>query len=81
MVTLSSLLKENNINSLYSYSIVENRMLQEPSVVGYAFEDGAWIVYDIDERWKKTIHQKFSTEEEAIQETFKLIKIFRVLGR
>lgn len=81
MRSLGELLKEKNINSLRTYSIAENKMIQSPNVIGYASENDLWIVYEVDERCQKTIYKKFNSEEEAIKESFRLIKAFRSLGR
>lgn len=81
MVSLSSLLKENNVPLLRSYSIAENRLLQMPNVIGYVLEDEEWTVYEVDERCQKIVYERFKTEEEAIQECFRLVKLFRALGR
>lgn len=81
MRSLSELLKEKNINSLRMYSIAENKMIQSPNIIGYAYEDNEWIVYEVDERCQKTIYKKFHSEEDAINESFRLIKAFHSLGR
>lgn len=81
MQSLSDLLKGKNINSLRTYSIAENKMIQSPNVIGYACDDDAWIVYEVDERCQKTIYKKFNSEEDAISESFRLIKAFHSLGR
>lgn len=81
MRSLNELLKEKNITSLRTYSIAENKMIQAPNVIGYAYEDGAWIVYEVDERCQKTVYKKFHSEEDAVNELFRLIKAFHSLGR
>ena len=81
MRSLNELLKEKNITSLRTYSIAENKMVQSPNVIGYAYEDGEWIVYEVDERCQKTNYKKFHLEEDAINESFRLIKAFHSLGR
>lgn len=81
MCSLSELLKEKNIKSLRTYQIAENRMMQFPNVIGYAHENGYWIVYEVDERCQKMIYGKFHSEEEAIRESFRMIKAFYSVGR
>lgn len=81
MRSLSEMLKEKNINSLRTYSIAENKMIQSPNVIGYACDDGDWIVYEVDERCQKTIYKRFQSEEEAVNEAFRLIKAFYSVGR
>lgn len=81
MKSLSDLLAERNIGSLRTYTIAENRIIQMPNVIGYAFEDGVWVLYVVDERCQKTVYKKFNSEEDAINESFRLIKAFHSLGR
>ncbi|MBR5479873.1 MAG: hypothetical protein IKU84_06805 [Clostridia bacterium] len=81
MRTLSELLAEKNITSLRTYMIAENEMIKTSNVIGYVYEDGAWIVYEIDERRQKTVLKRYQTEEEAINESFKLIKAYHYMKR
>lgn len=81
MCSLSELLKEKNIRSLRMYTIAENKMIQSPNVIGYARDENGWIVYGVDERCQKTVYKTFGSEEEAINESFRLIKAFHSFGR
>ena len=81
MQSLSELLMQKNIKSLRSYTIAENRIIQSPNVIGYAFEDGVWIVYEVDERCQKRIFGKLDSEEDAIKAAFRVIKAFHNTGR
>jgi len=81
MCSLSALLKESNISSLRTYCIAENKHIQRPNVIGYVYENGFWNVYEVDERCQKTIYKKFDLEEDAIRESYRLIKAYHSLGR
>lgn len=81
MRTLSELLKEHNISGLRTLRIAENKMMDEPDVIGYAFEDGEWIIYMVGSRGYKTVAERLATEEEAINKVFALIKAYYNMGR
>ena len=81
MRSLRELLKEKNIGSLRTYTIAYNEVICAPNVVGYAFEDGVFIVYEVDERCRRSIVGKFQNEEDAVNGAFRLIKAFYAFGR
>ena len=81
MSLLKDLMKEKNIHALRTYTIGDNSVIIAPNVIGYAFEDGNWVIYDVDERCHKVIYKRFDTEEEAVRELFRLIEAFHFIGR
>lgn len=78
---LSELMKENNILGLKTYQIAENEMYKASNVIGYAKIEDKWIIYNFDERCQMSIYNKYDSEEETIEELFKIIKSLYSLGK
>ncbi|MCC8014811.1 MAG: hypothetical protein LIO87_06410 [Eubacterium sp.] len=79
--TLSDLMKENGIAGLRTYKIAENEMYKAANVIGYVKREDKWIIYDFDERCQMSVFNEYNSEEETINELFKIVKSFYSLGR